>query len=131
MPTEQTTTEPKERLRSASRSTLPTASLISDSEVFKDSVRLLKEAVKLQAQISTAEDRLKEIKEHLAATCEAYNLKGMKYGLSGFEYRGYTARSVLSKEALLEAGVDPQIIADSYRKGNDFLDARFVVFDIE
>jgi hypothetical protein len=125
------TAKPKERLRSASRSTLTPASAITDSEVFKESIKLLREAAKLRAQVSQAEERLDQIKEYLSGVCGAYDLKGLKYGLAGFEYHGWTARATFSKEAAVELGIDPAVVAQCYRKGKEYLDAKFVLFDVE
>ena len=123
--------EEKQRLRSAAGSNLPLASVIDDPELFKKSVKLLKEATGCSVKQSEAEDRLKEIKEELGAICEAYGLKGFKHGLHGFEYHGYTTRKSLSKEKLLAAGVSAEIIADAYVEGTPFMFSKVIPFDIE
>src|SRR5258708_40301778 len=95
----------KQRLRSASGSSLPIASVIDDSDLFKKAVKLLKEATAVVVKKSECEEREREIKEELGAICAAYDLKGFRHGLHGFEYHGYQTRKTLSKERLLAQGV--------------------------
>ncbi len=121
----------KARLRSASGSTLPSVAVVSDQPTFKRSISLLKEAVEILVKKSELEDREKEIKEELSAICQAYEIKGMKYGKCGFEYHGYQTRKTLSKERLLALGVSAEIIDQATVAGDPFLYSRTVAFDLE
>ena len=117
------------RQRFASKSTLPIASVITDPDVFNECKDLLREAADLTTRKAADESRLNEIKETLSGYSQAYELRGMRHGLAGFEYRGWTTRRTLSKEKLVENGVDPETIAASYSESDEFLDTRIVVFD--
>lgn len=132
---ENVTEEKKTRLRSASNSTLPQTSAIPDRETFQSMNMLLKEAIKLKVKVSEMEERLEEIKLEAAAVCGAYDLKGFRHGLGGFDYRGYNTRKTLDKQALVERmsayGCPTSLIEECYRPGESFLDARFVVFDLD
>jgi len=124
----------KQRLTSASKSTLPSVSEIDDLDTVKQVQRLLKEASALKAKVSEAEDRLAEIRDELSAVCEAYGgdspLKGFRSGLAGFEYHGYVTRKALNKEKLVTL-VPAEVIDQCYTEGAPFLLAKFVVFDLE
>lgn len=125
----------KERLRSASNSKLPVVSVIPDQETMKQAVALLKEATKLKVKVSEAEDRLEEIKLELFAIASSYDLSGFRYGLAGFENRGYSSRSTLNKQKMISdlsaRGIGADVIAGWYESGNEFLDARITTFDVE
>ena len=125
----------KSRLRSASRSTLPRSSEIPETDVFKNVNKLLKEAVALKVKQSETEERLDEIKNELAAVAFAYNMPGFRHGLAGYEYHGYTSRSSLNKQKLIEKispyGCPASVIEESYEPGTPFLSAKIVVFDME
>lgn len=121
----------KQRLRSAQNSTLPLTSEIPDPEIFKQATHLLKEGIKLRAKISELEESASDLREQLAVICAAYDLKGLRHGLAGFEYHGYKTRQTLSKEKLLANGVSADIIAKSFSEGEPYLMTKFVAFDIE
>lgn len=125
----------KARLRSASMSSLPQSSAIPDADTFKQVNALLKEAVKLKTKVAEAEDRLDEIKNELSTVAAAYDLKGFRHGMAGFEYHGYTSRSTLNKAKLVdklsEYGAPASLIDECYEPGAGFLSAKFVVFDLE
>jgi len=118
-------------LRSAANSSLPVASLIPDPDLFRRSIELLRRAQDLKVKVSVAEEELLSIRDELAAICEAFNLKGFRHGLTGFEYHGYTSRKSLSKERLLALGVSADTIAEAYVDGEPFLSAKITVFDME
>jgi len=118
------------RLTSASRSALPMASELPDTEDLKRVVKLMKEANGLKVKISEAEDRLDEIKAELSAVCEVYNMKGFRHGLNGFEYHGWITRKSFNKEKL--ATLVPAGVIDScYEEGNPFLSVKVIAFDME
>lgn len=120
-----------ERLRSASNSSLPIVSVIDDTETMKTAVALLKKATAIHVKISELEDQEREVKEQLASICTAYNLKGLRHGLNGFEYQGWMTRKTLSKERLLANGVTADQIADSFVEGTPFLMTKITPFDLE
>lgn len=128
-------TKEKTRLRSASRSELPIASIIPDKDTFESVVSLLREASGLKVQVSESEERLKEIQTELAAISEIYGGKGFRHGRAGFEYRGMTSRSSLKKPKLIELlsshGIPASDLEACYEEGTPFLDARVVIFDID
>lgn len=126
-----TTTDEKKRYTSASNSRLPLASVIPDTEMMKRAVALLNEDMQLKTSISAMEERTDEIKDELAAICQAYDLKGFRHGLNGFEYHGYATRKTLSKEKLLALGVSAETIDRATVDGQPYLFVRVVRFDIE
>jgi len=120
------------RTRSASNSSLPKASAsVSDPDMFKQAVALLKRAAVNKKKVDALKSEDGEIREELAAICEAYGLKGMRHGMSGFEYHGWTTRKTLSKERLLAAGVSADTINAAYSESEPFLSSKILVFDIE
>jgi hypothetical protein len=123
--------EKRPRFTSASNSKLPLASKIPDRDIFNRAVILLKRNTELKAKISEAEEELGSNKEELSAVCEAFNLKGIKYGLDGFSYEGYITRQTLSKERLLALGVPAETIAEAYVEGHPFLSTKVLRFDME
>jgi hypothetical protein len=123
--------EEKKRLLSASGSNLPIASVIDDHDTFARAVELLKKAVRQAAKKSEAEEEIERIKAELGAICEAYGLKGLRHGLNGFSYSGWTTRKTLSKERLLAQGVSAEQIDAAYAESEPFVYARIVPFDIE
>lgn len=122
--------EEKKRYLSASRSSLPLASELPDTEDLKRVVKLMKEANGLRAKISESEERLDEIKTELSAVCEVYNMKGFRHGLHGFEYHGWTARKALNKEKLVTL-VPADVIDKCYEDGKPFLSVKLIAFDLE
>ncbi len=124
------------RLRSASRSKLPlTSAAIDDGEMHKQAVKLLREGVKLRTQESEIKDRLEEIKAELAVVASVYDLPGFRNGLAGFEYRGYTSRTTLKKDRLVELlsrhGIPVNELDGCYAAGEPFLDVKIFSFDLE
>jgi hypothetical protein len=120
-----------ERLRSASNSKYPLASVIDDPDTFKQAKELLILATEIKVKISKLEEREAEAKEALAAICTAYNLDGFRWGLHCFEYHGWQTRETLSKEALIANGVTAEQIAASFIKGEPFLMTKVNPFDLE
>ena len=123
--------EEKKRMISAGNSKLPMASEIPDEDTFQEVRVLLKKALKLRETISEKEDELSGIKDQLQAICEAFDMKGFRHGLAGFQYDGFITRKSLSKEALLAAGVAAQTIEDCYLEGKPFVSAKIIAFDFE
>jgi hypothetical protein len=125
----------KDRIVSAARSKLPIASVIPDSDVFKQAVKLLRESTTVVSKISELEERKGEIVTELAAICEAFELPGIKHGRNGFQYHGYKTRKNLSvdwcKQKLLAAGVGADEIEAAYKESAPYLDARITPFDID
>ena len=121
----------KTRLRSASNSKLPIASVIDDPDLFREVVDLLRKSVEIKSQQSELEDADKDIRERLGAICASYDLKGLRHGRAGFEYHGYTTRKTLSRERLLELGVAADVIAEAYVEGDPFMFAKVIAFDLD
>lgn len=119
------------RLRRASTSTIPKANIIDDLDTFKRVVKLLREGTKVKVAQSQAAEREREIKEELAAICEAYGLSGLRHGLDEFEYYGWKTRSALSKERLLALGVPAETIASAYVESAPFLSTKIDPFDLD
>lgn len=122
--------EEKKRLLSSSNSHLPVCSEIDDPETFRAAVKLMKEGNKLRAQISELDDRRVAIITELSAICEAYNMKGFRHGLNGFEYHGYTLRKSLNKEKLVTL-VPADVIDQCYEDGKPFVSYKLIAFDID
>ena len=122
-----------ERIVSASNSKLPRASAaIDDGDTMREATGLLKKLVNVKTRISELEEEERDMRDRLAAICQAYDLTaGFRHGMAGFEYHGYTTRKTLNKELLLAAGVSAQTIAESYKEGEPYLSCKVVVFDVE
>jgi len=124
------------RLRSASNSKLPVASVIPDREEFKRAVALLREAGKIKVAMSEGKERLDEIEMELHCLCVAYDLNsGLRHGLFGFEDRGMKSKSTLKKDKLVnllsEFGIPAARLSECYESGSEFLDTRITAFDLE
>lgn len=113
----------------AQTSKLPLVSVIDDRPTMDLAKETLQEAIEIQARQKQDKERLDELKATMINIAVAYGLPGMKWGRCGFEYRGERSNKTLSKERLLEHGVDPEIIADSYEPTKAFIDCRFVPLD--
>lgn len=122
--------EERKRFTSASNSKLPLCSEIPDSDVVRRVAELMKSGNAERTRISEAEERLDEIKNELAAICEAYEIKGFRHGLNGFEYHGWTSRKTFSKEKAVKL-VPADVIDRCYEDGKQFLSVRLVAFDVE
>lgn len=120
----------KSRYRSASGSSLPLVSVIDDSDLMKKATKLLREGTAYKVKESEAQDRLDTIREELGAICAAYGLKGIRHGLNGFEYHGYTSRKTLDKTKLLNF-ISADDLASCYVEGDPYLSAKVVPFDLE
>ena len=121
--------EPK--LRAASKSSLPEAVHVLDTDMFAELYFDLQQAQKLRAEISSKQEDLEELQTKLNASCEAYGLaKGFKIGKLGYEYHGWTTRKTLNSDLLLEQGVSAEQIAKSYKDSKPFISAQFVDFDL-
>jgi hypothetical protein len=124
--------EKQDRLLSASRSKLPKASaVIHDSYSLKHAVALLKRITTINATLSELQEEKDEKVEELALICAAHDAPGLKHGMMGFEYHGYTSRRSLSKERLLALGVEASVIDAAYVPGKEFLNTKVLHFDIE
>ena len=128
--------EKKPRLRSASRSALPlTSAAIDDGDTHRQVVALLREGVALKVQESEIKERLDEIRGELGAIAAAYDLTGFRNGLAGFEYRGYTSRTTLKKERVVDLisrhGIPVTELAECFEEGEPYLDVKLFAFDLE
>lgn len=120
-----------ERLHSASHSKLPLASVIEDNDTFKRVVKLLRDGTINKVKQSELKEKEEEIKNELAAICEAYGIAGVRYGLDAFEYYGWKTRETLSKERLLALGVSAETIAAAYQTSAPYLMTKIDPFDLE
>jgi len=120
-----------ERLRSASNSKYPLASVIDDPDTFKRAIHLLKECTINKVKQSELKEQEDELKTELAAICSAYNLPGIRHGLDCFEYFGWKTKQTLSKERLLALGVTAEQIAQAYVDSDPFLMTKITPFDLE
>jgi hypothetical protein len=119
------------KIRQASKSSLPEAVNLLDDDIFSELFLKLQRARALRAEISEREEELKEIQEELALTCVGYGMdKGFRAGLIGYEYHGWITRKTLNKELLLENGVTADQIEASYKDSAPFLSAKFIDFDV-
>lgn len=123
--------EKKKRLLSASNSALPLISVLPDRKTMNAAKKLMAESADLKVVIDGAEARRKEINEELAVYAEANGLPGFRHGMYGFQYSGWTSRQSLSREKLVENGVDPEAIAASMVDGTPYLNCKVIVFDVE
>ena len=121
----------RKRLRAASNSTLPLASVIPDEEIFQEVRTLLKQATANKVKIDELEDKQNQIKDKLMTVCEAYDLPGFRIGLNMCEYQPWHTRRTLSKERLLANGVSAEIIAASEIESKPFRSIKIDPFDIE
>ena len=119
------------RLRSASQSTLPLASVIDDPETFKRAVAALKKLLIKHAMIDKLEEEKAALKDDLMSICAALDLKGVRHGKVGFEYDGWKTRKTLSNKRLLELGVPAETIDQAYVESSPFQMSKIVVFDID
>lgn len=124
-------TETRPRIRSAGNSKIPLCSVIDDPEMFREVVQLLKESTTVKVKQSELADCEDEIRDRLAAICEAYELPGVRHGRDCFEYYGWQTRKTMSKERLLALGVSAEIIDAAYVEGKPFLSSKINPFDID
>ncbi len=101
---------------------------LAKQKVVQTKVRqLLTEGVLHQTTMKQADERLKEIKAELAAIQLQHDLPGLRAGKMCCITVEREGRLTLSKEALVDSGVDPQIIADSMKRGASYLESRIEV----
>jgi len=107
-------------------SKLPLVSVIDDKVTLDRCIQLLKEADKLKARSDDDGARLKEIREELGSYAAAFDLPGMRYGNMALVYSGERSNKRLSVELLIENGVSPEVIAQSYKETKPFTDIRLL-----
>lgn len=105
---------------------LPLVSVIPDQDYMAYATKLLQEAIDLKTQRDSAETRLKAIAAELHGINDAFGLPGCRWGKYAMYDNGFKTRQVLSRDKLVENGVDPELIAASFTESNEFLDYRFV-----
>ena len=101
-------------------------SVIHTLEEVNQTISLLEEGWQLEQEIQQKEARLEEIKAALQVTCNEYDLKGVKNNGIGFLVSWVKGRKTLSREKLLENGVLPKVISDSYNQGEGYYKRMFV-----
>jgi hypothetical protein len=121
--------EPRQRFTCAAKSALPVVSEMPDTDDMQRAIRLLREANILRTVVSETEERLEDIKNELSSLCEAYEMKGFKHGLNGFEYHGWQQRKTFSKEKAVTL-IPADVIEQCYVDGKPFVLAKFIAFDM-
>lgn len=84
-------------------------------------IQLLQEGHQLKQVITEAEERLKEIKAELAQIQLMNDLPGLRYREFCFIATEKEGKSSLSKELLIDQGVDPAVIFAAMKKGNSYI----------
>lgn len=83
-------------------------------------IQLLQEGHQLRKVMAEADERLKEIKVELAQYQFMNDLPGLRYG--GFcSISTERSKSTLSKELLIDQGVDPAVIFAATIPGNSYI----------
>jgi hypothetical protein len=121
--------EPKQRLTSASKSSLPDAAEMPDTDASETAIALMREAGMLRIVVSEAEERLEEIKSELSSLCEVYEMKGFRHGLNGFEYHGWQKRKTFSREKAVTL-IPVDVLDQCYVDNKPYVSTKFVAFDI-
>jgi hypothetical protein len=99
---------------------------ISDLPTRDVTIELLNEAAEINERKTADEARMKEIKEQLINIAQAFELPGVKTNRCGFMYLGMRSKRTLDKKLLIENGVSPEVIKESYKESKPYADARFV-----
>lgn len=89
--------------------------------------QLLVEGHQLRRTMAEADERLKEIKAELSQIQLANDLPGVRYGEMCFIAVEREGKRSLSKEALIDNGVDLDVIEASMRQGNSYVETRLEV----
>lgn len=99
---------------------------VDDTALLAHCSKLFKEASKLKRTVDEGDKRLKDIREELVGYAVAYQTNGFRFGDLTLSYSGYRTNQKLSVEKLIENGVTPEQIADSYVESKEFQDSRFI-----
>jgi hypothetical protein len=90
-------------------------------------IALMSEDVECQEVEQTTALRRKEIKGELAALAIEYDLQsGFRYGTIGVYYNGSGTKKTLNISLLLENGVTPAQIEESYKESEPFVKLRVI-----
>lgn len=90
-------------------------------------IQLLTEGHQLRKVMQEADERLKEIKSELTQIQLLNDLPGLRYNNYCFIAVERAGRQTLSKEKLIDYGVDPRIIADSMVTGGSYMQCELQV----
>lgn len=99
---------------------------INDLPTREITIELLNEAAEINERKTADEARLKDIKDHLILISQAFEIPGVKTNRFGFMYLGMRSKRTLDKKLLIENGVSPEVIKESYKDSKPYADARFV-----
>lgn len=104
---------------------MPDVKALAGKKLQTEATGLLTEAQTLKETIDLSSERLKEIKERLTEIQLENDIPNLRYGrfCSVVTYR--EGRSTLSKELLIDNGVDPLIIQASMKKGESYTQVEF------
>lgn len=121
------TAEPEEEEKvDTSKIPLVTTALADDDTLAEICQDLLNEAEKLKIRYDEDAQRLKDIRTELGVYTEAYKIPGLRWGGIAFSYSGWRSNKRLDTGLLLENGVSPEAIANSYKETKPFIDSRFI-----
>lgn len=90
-------------------------------------IQLLTEAHQLRKVTAEAADRLTEIKSELTQIQILNDLPGLRYNQFCFMAVERTGRRTLSKEKLIDNGVEPEVIEASYAEGDPYMQCELQV----
>lgn len=113
--------------RKGATESLPKPDQIKDADISKRAAELLDEALKVKLRHDKDADRLKEITDELIAIVRGYELPGVRNNGIGLLYNGERSNQYLDKGLLLEHGVAPEVIQQSYKPTKVFSDARLML----
>lgn len=103
---------------------LPLVSAIPDEEDMQRARVLLERGHEIKERMDSLEKQLREVKDALVGISQGYGME------KGFRYGGLAAsisqksRATLSKELLVENGVDPDVISKSMKEGEPYWEVR-------
>lgn len=120
------TAEPEEDKVDISKIPLVTA-VIDDPPLVDLCKGLLAEAEAAKRRVDADSKRLTEIRAELGIYAACYELPGMKWGGISLSYSGERTNKRLDKGLLIENGVSPETIAQSYKETKPFIDSRFIL----
>lgn len=128
MPKAQLKLAPAEDEEKVDESKFAFAGELGDQTTEAVCVGLLMEAEMIKARMDRDKQRLDELKGELLPIIKAFSIGGLRHGRIGLAYYGMRSKKYLDKLKLIENGVDPELISNSYSQGREYEDVRFVPF---
>lgn len=96
------------------------SSVFKKTRDMQQAVELLEQAISTKELFDEVEPKLDSLKKDLAGVCAGNDIPGFRHGTNAVCVDITPGRKMLSKDKLLEFGVDPQIIADSMVEGEPY-----------